>query len=325
MGLFSSLFVLTLLRDAVLLLAAGGVLVRWRLRPRGWCRPRPRRCRRWPALMTLLGLRQRAAHGGRGAGGRADRPACRPALHGFTIAQISDIHVGPTIKRGYLQAHRRRGQPRWAPTWWRSPATWSTARWRELARACGAAGRPALAPRHLLRHRQPRVLLGRPRLDRRAAPPRRARADERARGAAARATAAALVLAGVTDCSAHHFDEAHRSDPHAAIAGAPARRGGARCCWRTSRAAPRRRAQAGFDLQLSGHTHGGQFWPWNFFVRLQQPFTAGLHRLAGLVGLHQPRHRLLGTAQALRRAVGDHPPAAGGGLTHLCPTVDPLP
>ena len=37
-------------------------------------------------------------------------------------------------------------------------------------------------------------------------------------------------------------------------------------------------ADAGFDLQLSGHTYGGQFLPWNFFVRLQQPFTAGLHR-----------------------------------------------
>src|SRR5205085_8533253 len=38
-------------------------------------------------------------------------------------------------------------------------------------------------------------------------------------------------------------------------------------------------ASAGVDLQLSGHTHGGQFWPWNLFVRLQQPFTAGLERL----------------------------------------------
>ena len=38
-------------------------------------------------------------------------------------------------------------------------------------------------------------------------------------------------------------------------------------------------ATAGYDLQLSGHTHGGQFWPWNLFVRFQQPFTAGLHRL----------------------------------------------
>lgn len=36
----------------------------------------------------------------------------------------------------------------------------------------------------------------------------------------------------------------------------------------------------GVDLQLSGHTHGGQMIPWNFLVRLQQPFVAGLHRLA---------------------------------------------
>jgi predicted MPP superfamily phosphohydrolase len=39
---------------------------------------------------------------------------------------------------------------------------------------------------------------------------------------------------------------------------------------------------AGFDLQLSGHTHGGQFLPWKWFVPLQQPFTAGLHRLRNL-------------------------------------------
>jgi predicted MPP superfamily phosphohydrolase len=31
-------------------------------------------------------------------------------------------------------------------------------------------------------------------------------------------------------------------------------------------------------LQLSGHTHGGQMWPFNLVVRLQQPFVAGLHR-----------------------------------------------
>lgn len=33
----------------------------------------------------------------------------------------------------------------------------------------------------------------------------------------------------------------------------------------------------GVDLQLSGHTHGGQIWPGNWFVRLQQPYVAGLH------------------------------------------------
>jgi uncharacterized protein len=35
----------------------------------------------------------------------------------------------------------------------------------------------------------------------------------------------------------------------------------------------------GVDLQLSGHTHGGQIWPWGAAVRLQQPYIRGLHRL----------------------------------------------
>lgn len=34
----------------------------------------------------------------------------------------------------------------------------------------------------------------------------------------------------------------------------------------------------GVDLQLSGHTHGGQLWPFNWFVKLQQPVVAGLER-----------------------------------------------
>jgi uncharacterized protein len=33
------------------------------------------------------------------------------------------------------------------------------------------------------------------------------------------------------------------------------------------------------DLQLSGHTHGGQIWPWGALVRLQQPYIRGLHRV----------------------------------------------
>jgi len=32
------------------------------------------------------------------------------------------------------------------------------------------------------------------------------------------------------------------------------------------------------DLQISGHTHGGQIWPWNYAVRLQQPYVNGLHK-----------------------------------------------
>jgi len=37
--------------------------------------------------------------------------------------------------------------------------------------------------------------------------------------------------------------------------------------------------EVGCDLQLSGHTHGGQFWPWMHFVRWQQPWVAGLQRV----------------------------------------------
>jgi len=33
-----------------------------------------------------------------------------------------------------------------------------------------------------------------------------------------------------------------------------------------------------FDLQISGHTHGGQFFPWNLFVGLDQPYIVGLHK-----------------------------------------------
>jgi predicted MPP superfamily phosphohydrolase len=36
--------------------------------------------------------------------------------------------------------------------------------------------------------------------------------------------------------------------------------------------------ERGVGLQLSGHTHGGQIWPWNWLVRLQQPVVAGLAR-----------------------------------------------
>jgi hypothetical protein len=41
----------------------------------------------------------------------------------------------------------------------------------------------------------------------------------------------------------------------------------------------REAARAGADLQLSGHVHGGQIFPFNWLVHLDQPFVSGLHRL----------------------------------------------
>ncbi|MFD4902001.1 metallophosphoesterase [Streptomyces sp. NPDC058411] len=39
-----------------------------------------------------------------------------------------------------------------------------------------------------------------------------------------------------------------------------------------------RAAAGGVDLQLSGHTHGGQIWPFHHLVRIDQPTVAGLSR-----------------------------------------------
>jgi predicted MPP superfamily phosphohydrolase len=79
-----------------------------------------------------------------------------------------------------------------------------------------------------------------------------------------------LLLAGITDLSVD-------PDPHAALAGAPDSDVRVLLAHQP-RSAYAARA-AGFDLQLSGHTHGGQFFPFNLLVRLFQPFVAGLHRL----------------------------------------------
>ena len=36
--------------------------------------------------------------------------------------------------------------------------------------------------------------------------------------------------------------------------------------------------KGGVDLMLSGHTHGGQIYPFRFLVKLQQPYIEGLHQ-----------------------------------------------
>lgn len=43
-------------------------------------------------------------------------------------------------------------------------------------------------------------------------------------------------------------------------------------------AAAHEAASHGVDLQLSGHTHAGQIWPFTYLVYLQQPYRVGLYR-----------------------------------------------
>ncbi|MCA9622050.1 MAG: metallophosphoesterase [Myxococcales bacterium] len=81
-----------------------------------------------------------------------------------------------------------------------------------------------------------------------------------------------IDLAGVDDFNA--FGEGHGRDLEAALRGRDPGRPVVLLAHQ-----PRQVVEAathGVDLQLSGHTHGGQIFPWNFFVRLQQPYVAGL-------------------------------------------------
>ncbi|MCF8053576.1 MAG: metallophosphoesterase [Desulfobacterales bacterium] len=85
-----------------------------------------------------------------------------------------------------------------------------------------------------------------------------------------------ILLAGVTDYRAGTRVPGHRSDPGKALAGAPP--ADVKILLAHQPKSVVAAADAGFDLQISGHTHGGQFFPWNFVVGLTQPYTAGLHR-----------------------------------------------
>jgi len=90
---------------------------------------------------------------------------------------------------------------------------------------------------------------------------------------------ARLTVAGVTDHDAGHIDPAHASRPDLALAGAPP--GVPRVLLAHQPRTAQLAQGLGVDLQLSGHTHGGQMFPFMFFVRLQQPVVQGLKTLFG--------------------------------------------
>jgi predicted MPP superfamily phosphohydrolase len=278
MGFFSSLLVLTLVRDVALasMMTIDALrphsldLQRWRVATAGMV----------PivaVLVTGIGFvnaRRRA----RVVTVEVPIDGLPEALEGLRVVQISDIHVGPTIKRRYVQAIVD-AVNHLAPDVVAVTGDIVDGSVDQLAGHTRALGE--LTARHGVylvtgnheyysgahawiaefQRLGLRVLLNEHVvLERNGAP---------------------FVVAGVTDYSAGHFDPSHKSDPVAALAGAP---GDARLKLllahqpRTALAA----ASVGYTLQLSGHTHGGQFLPWNFFVRLQQPFTAGLAKLGDL-------------------------------------------
>ena len=272
MGLFSSLIVITFFRDIVLLV----------LRVAGFAGPA---FIHWSAVgvpllalaVTLIGFvnARRLARVK-----KVDVPIAGlpEELHGYSIAQISDIHVGPTIRRPYLNAIVNRVNALKAD---------AIAVTGDLVD--GSVQRLAL-------HTQPLARLSAPDgaffvtgnheyysgAEEWIAEVRRLGLTVLLNQHVVRERGRAKVLiAGVPDFTAHHFVPSHRSDPLLAAAGAPSEVDVRILLAHQPRSAPAA-AEAGFHLQLSGHTHGGQFFPWNLFVPLQQPFVAGLHKVREL-------------------------------------------
>jgi len=93
--------------------------------------------------------------------------------------------------------------------------------------------------------------------------------------------AATLLLAGVADPAVAMSGELDQSDPSEIdLTGHPA--ADLRVLLAHQPGAAYRAASAGFDLQLSGHTHGGQFFPLTFLIDFIQPFATGLHHYHGM-------------------------------------------
>lgn len=274
MGFLSSLFIMTLLRDAFLFGAHLALSAEH-------AASLSRLSARWAVALTILSTVAGLVIARRPRLVEVDIPVARlpSALHGFSIAQISDLHVGSTIKRGFVERIVARVNDlnadliavtgdlvdgsvfdlsrHTAPLaglearhgvyfvtgnheYYSGEGAW-TAELRRL-------GLIVLKNQHvILQH-----------------------------------DGASLLLAGVTDFSAHHFDAAQRSDPAAALIGA-ASGDRPKILLAHQPSSAKAAAAAGYDVQISGHTHGGQFWPWNLLVGYFQPFTAGLNRLHNLM------------------------------------------
>ena len=89
-----------------------------------------------------------------------------------------------------------------------------------------------------------------------------------------------LVVAGITDHDGGHFGPSHESRPDLALKGAPEEV--PRVLLAHQPRSARLLQGLRVDLQLSGHTHGGQMFPFMFLVRLQQPVIAGLRTVFGV-------------------------------------------
>ena len=84
-----------------------------------------------------------------------------------------------------------------------------------------------------------------------------------------------IAIAGITDLNAHQINLSHRSDPELALASLP--KDIIKIVLAHQPNSIHAVHKVGADLQLSGHTHGGQFWPFTYPVKLASTYIAGYY------------------------------------------------
>jgi predicted MPP superfamily phosphohydrolase len=203
---------------------------------------------------------------------RLDR--LHPAQDGFTIVQLSDVHVGPTIGRAFIEEIVERTNALHPDL---------VAITGDLVDGSVVDLGPAIEP--LSQLRAPHgvfFVTGNHEYFSGAAPwvaelgrlGIRVLQNERVSIGNGETS---FDLAGIEDRSAAHYGGMTPSD---AMARAMADRDRSRELVLLAHQ-PRSWLEAkpyGIGLQLSGHTHGGQIWPFGLVVQLQQPFIAGLYQ-----------------------------------------------
>ena len=87
---------------------------------------------------------------------------------------------------------------------------------------------------------------------------------------------ATIMITGIPDRGGGHFSSFHKTDMKKALGGMNP--SDFKILLAHQPKDVEYALKYGFDLQLSGHTHGGQYFPFSLLVQLAHPFIKGLHK-----------------------------------------------
>ena len=87
---------------------------------------------------------------------------------------------------------------------------------------------------------------------------------------------ATIMITGIPDRGGGHFSSFHKTDMEKAVEGMKPSE--LKILLAHQPKDVEHAVKYGFDLQLSGHTHGGQYFPFSLLVQMAHPFIKGLHK-----------------------------------------------